>query len=197
MMNLLKMRKVRFFIALFSMLLLFDMIQDSYAKYVSSASAGSTMTIAKWAFKVNDQDVLDNRDFSDTIVPVFEGSSYIAPGVIAPGSEGYFDIEIDASDTDVNFTETITLALAEDNSIRDLRIIGYSINGGEFTEFETTTSISNDRSYTDTNKVNTYRIYVKWIDGTGERMNNAADTEASRTGIASVSITTRFIQRVN
>ncbi len=197
MMKLLKSRKVRFFIALFSMLLLFDMIEGSYAKYVSSASAGSNIAIAKWAFKVNDQDVLDDRDFSETIMPVFEGSSYIAPGVIAPGSEGYFDIEIDSTDTDVNFTESISLRMADDNTVTDLRIIGYKKNDGEFTEFTNALQITNDVDYTDLDKVNTYRIYVKWIDGTGERMNNVSDTNASKNGVASIAITTHFIQRIN
>ena len=192
-----KSRKVRFFIALFSMLLLFNMSEGSYAKYVSSAEAGSNIAIAKWAFKVNDQDVLDENDFSETIMPVFDGSSYIAPGVIAPGSEGYFDIEIDSSDTDVNFTETIFLALAEDNTVDDLKIIGYKKNNGSFIEFTNETAIVNNVNYNDTDRVNSYRIYVKWLDGEGETMNNASDTGASKNGVASVAITTNFIQRVN
>ena len=192
-----KSRKVRFFIALFSMLLLFNMIEGSYAKYVSSAEAGSSIAIAKWAFKVNDQDVLDESDFSETIMPVFEGSSYIAPDVIAPGSEGYFDIEIDSSETDVNFTETISLSLANDNTVNDLKIIGYKKNNGSFIEFTNETAIVNNVNYNDSDRVNTYRVYVKWLDGEGETMNNASDTAASKNGVASIAITTHFIQRVN
>ena len=192
--SILKSRKLRYFIALFSLFLLFDMIQDSYAKYVSSAEAYNDITIAKWSFKVNSQDVLDESDFSETIMPVFEGSSYIAPGVIAPTSEGYFDIEIDSTDTDVNYIETITLSKANENTISDLKIIGYKLNDGEFVEFTDNTVISTTKRYDSIQKINKYRVYVKWMDGEGEIMDNADDTTASKNGVASIAITINFIQ---
>ena len=190
--DILKNRKLRFFIALFSLLLLFDMIQGSYAKYVSSAEAGTNLTIAKWAFKVNGQDIIDNNNFTDTIVPVFEGSSYVAPGVIAPGSEGYFDIEIDSSNTDVNFNQTITLALADENTVT-----GYKMNNGNFIEFDEDTVITSHITQNSINKINIYRVYVKWVDDEGETMNNTDDTNASKNGVASIAITTNFIQTIN
>ena len=195
--SLLKNSKIRFFIALFSLFLLFDMIEGSYSKYVSSADAGGNITIAKWAFKVNNQDVLNNNNFSETIMPVFEGSSFIAPGVIAPGSEGYFDIEIDSTNTDVSYNLAINLGYASENTISDLKIVGYKLNGGAFNEFTGDTVINNNYSYSSQQKQNTYRVYVKWIDGIGDAMDNYQDTEASKNGIAKIAITINFTQSVN
>lgn len=198
MINILKNRKIRFFMAFFSLLLLFDMIQNSYAKYVSSAEASSNFTIAKWAFKVNDQDVLTNSDFSNTITPVFPGNSYVGQGYIAPNSEGYFDIEIDSTDVDVTFDETITLALDDDNTVTDLQITKYQLNGGQAINFSNNnTVITTSHSLNEQNTVNTYRIYVKWLEGNNETMDNEDDTLASKNGVAAVSITINFIQTTN
>ena len=194
--NLLKNRKIRLFIAFFSLFLLFDMIQDSYAKYVSSASASSNMTIARWAFNVNSQDVLSNSDFSSTITPVFPGNNYVAAGYIAPNAEGYFEIEINSSNVDVSFQETITLSLANDNTVSDMVITGYTLNGGTLIELNNSMSITTNHALNEQNTVNTYRIFVKWLDGTGENMNNAADTAASSSGTAKVNVNINFIQTI-
>ena len=168
MMNILSNRKIRFFMAFFSLLLLFDMIQDSYAKYVSSAGATSDLTIAKWAFTVNNQDVLTNSDFSSTITPTFPGST---------------------------FRETIGLELADTNTVTDLEITGYSLNGGNVVSLSgNNPTIVTEHSLNEQNTVNTYTIYVRWKEGTGETMNNAADTQAAKNGVASVAITIDFLQ---
>lgn len=195
--NILKNNKIRLFLAFFSLFILFDMIQDSYAKYVSSASASSNLSIARWAFQVNSQDVLSNSDFSSTIVPVFTGSNYISQGYIAPGVEGYFDVEINSTNVDVTFLETITLSLADDNNISDIEITGYTLNGGTFVPFNGTTVISTNHSLNEQITVNTYRIFVRWKEGTGETMNNAADTAAASSGVAAVDININFLQTVS
>ena len=197
MINILKNRKIRLFMAFFSLFLLFDMVQDSYAKYVSSATASSNMTIARWAFLVNDQDVLSNSDFSSTIVPVFPGNSYVATGYIAPDAEGYFEIEIDSSDVDVSFIETITLSLSSTNTVTDLEVYGYSLNGGSIVYFNNDpTVITSNHALHEQNTLNTYTIYVRWKEGTGELMDNEDDTDATLHGVAAVDINVNFLQTV-
>ncbi len=186
--------KIRVFIALLSLFLLFDMIQDSYAKYVSSANATGNFAIARWAFLVNDQDVLSQNDFSNTIVPVFPGNTYVAEGYIAPNSEGHFEIEIDASDVDVSYQETITLSLANNNTVSDLRITGYALEDSGIITFNGPTTITTNHSLNEQDKTYTYHIYVKWFEGTGETMNNAADTQASANGVAAVRVSVNFLQ---
>ncbi len=193
-----KNRKVRLMLACLSLFLLLDMVQSTYAKYVSSASATGNFTIAKWSFLINDQDVLSDSDFSNTIVPVFQGTQHIRSGVISPTSIGYFDIEIDATDVDVSFDETITLSTNEDNTITDLVFDSYSLNNGTaITLTGSSPTITTERLLSDTNRINTYRFYVRWKDGTGETMDNSDDTEAAVDGVASIDVNVNLIQKTS
>lgn len=196
--KLLKNRKFRLLLACISLLLLVDMIQESYAKYVSSAEASSNLTIARWAFMVNNQDVINNSNFSTTILPVIDSNPNIASGVIAPTSTGYFDVTIDSSNVGVSYDEEITLSTGTNNTVTDIMFTGYKINNEEsIVEFQNTTNPTFTISHplTEQNKVNTYRFYIKWNDGTGETMNNTADTQATVDGNATVKINLRFIQK--
>ena len=193
-MNIIKSKKFKLLLAMISLLVLVNTIQESYAKYISSASANSNFSIAQWTFKVNDQDVLSNNDFSSTIVPVINENDNIREGYIAPTSTGYFDIIIDYSNVGVAFNEVLTLAPGT-NSVADLKITGYSVNDGSMIPFANdnyninVNHYLNDGTYRDV-----YRFYVEWIDGDGESMDNAADTEASQTRSASIAINLKFIQ---
>ncbi len=189
-----KLKKLYLLLALASLLLLVSVIQNTYAKYISKATANSNFTIASWNFKVNNQDINANSNFSNVIVPVFENNPNIKDNVIAPTSEGYFDINIDHSNVDVSFTEKINLNLSEANTVSDLKITGYAINDGSIIEFNGN-EISTDCLLSDNVKINKYRIYVTWIDGDGQTMQNKDDTEATENGNASISVSLSFIQK--
>ena len=191
-------RTYRFIIALFSLLILLSSIQSSYAKYSTKAEADTTIAIARWNILVNNLDITSNNDFSSTIQPTFPGNEYIKTGIIAPLSEGYFDIEINHTNVDVSFKQTIELAYGTTNNISDLKIVGYSIGTDpQITNFTDEYKIIEDIMFTDTTKIKTYRIHLKWLDGTGETMDNVADTTATKTGIANIKVNTSFIQIAN
>src|SRR5574344_1664270 len=190
----LKRRQFYFLMALISLFFLISMIQDTYAKYRSAATATGNFTIAKWGFKVNSQDIIANADFSNTINPVINSNSNVKANVIAPTSTGYFDIVIDSSDVDVSYTETLTFTNGENNTLTDLVIYGYSLNGSDMISLDGTNTITNNHLLTDS-KSNTYRIYIKWLDGNNETMNNTQDTEATVSGIANVKADINFIQK--
>jgi len=191
-------QKHRFIIAFISLLFLLSLIQETYAKYISNAAADATLAIARWNIVVNTQDITSNNNFSNKITPVFSGSSHIASDIIAPTSEGYFDIAINVNSVDVSFTETITLSLGETNTITDLVIIGYSLDGDDMVAFgDGAKTITNNVLHTQSNRIYTYRIFVKWYDGEDEEMDNAADTAATKLGIASVKVDVNFVQKAN
>ena len=189
-----KLKKVYLLLALASLLLLVSVIQNTYAKYISKATANSNFTIASWNFKVNNQDINANSNFSNVIVPVFENNPNIKDNVIAPTSEGYFDINIDHSNVDVSFTEKISLNFSDTNTVSDLKITGYAINDGSIIEFNGN-EISTDCLLSDDVKINKYRFYVTWIDNDGQTMQNKDDTEATENGNASISVSLSFIQK--
>ena len=102
-------RKIIFFVALMSLFYCVTFMQDTYAKYVSSTSAIADLTIARWSILINNQDVVNESDFSETISPVFAGSANIRSDVIAPTASGYFEIILNGENTDVSFSYTISI----------------------------------------------------------------------------------------
>ena len=196
--KIIKNRKFRLLLACISLLLLIDMIQDSYAKYVSSAEGESTFTIASWTFLVNQQDIVSNNDFSTTILPVIDANSNIKAGTIAPTSTGYFEITIDSSNVEVAFDEQISLSTSASNTVDDIIFTGYKLNNSaSIIEFQNTTNptITVNHNLNEQQTVNTYRFYIEWQDGTNETMDNADDVDASTNGLASVTVNLHFIQR--
>ena len=110
-------KKIMFFVALMCLFYCVSLMQSTYAKYVTTADTNADFTIARWNILVNDQDIKENSNFTNLIVPTFEGTANIKEDVIAPTSEGYFDIVIDGSDTDVSYTYTLTIDYAASNDV--------------------------------------------------------------------------------
>ena len=197
MLRILKKRSFRILLACISLLLVINMIQDTYAKYISSASANSSFSISRWTFLVNSQDIINNADFSNTISPTWDANQNIASGVIAPTSTGHFEITIDSSSVDVAFNETITLSQGDDNTVTDLVFTGYKLNSGQVVSLNdvTTATITSSHALGEQNTSNTYTIYVKWNDNAlTETMDNADDADAAVNGEASIDIDINFIQ---
>lgn len=185
-------KKIVFFIALMSLLYCVSLMQETYAKYVTSASATANLTVARWNVLINNQDVVENSNFSNTIVPTFEGTDNIRSGIIAPTAEGYFDLVINGENTDVSFTYTVSLANSTSNTLSDLVITKYVIDGTEYTNGS---EITKTILLNDVNRTSTVRFYVKWNDDTEtQTMNNEADTAATTNGIASVRVDVNVIQ---
>lgn len=159
-------------------------VQESYAKYVSSASEETTMHIARWKIKVNNQDIRTNSELEATITPVFPGNDNIASNIIAPTSEGYFDLVIDARETDVSFKYTINIEVAEDSSVSDLIATKYTINNGEEIYFEDNQIIEETVARANNTNTINIRVYIKWDDSESSEMDNAADTDATESDLS-------------
>lgn len=151
---------------------------QTYAKYVTSTKGNAEFTIASWNIKVNDLSIKNNTDISNKIVPVFPGTEHIAPNIIAPTAEGYFDLNFDFTDADVSFKYEITTSSAENSSVKDLVATGYSIDNGEKITFETYNSpISENIIHDSSTSTRTVRVYIMWDDDTeSQTMTNEDDT---------------------
>lgn len=179
-------------------------ISDTYAKYITSTDGDANINIARWKILVNNQDVTQNKELTNVITPVFEGNDNIASNVIAPTAEGYFDILIDASNTDVSLKYEITTSDSEDSSVTDLYISGFSIDEGEkqaATSEDGQVKIENFILHSSEDKDLKLRIFLKWNDDVdaGAEMDNSADTEASQleNGLAKINVQVKFIQVPN
>ena len=189
-------RKLKFILAIIALVFCVTQIQQTYAKYVETKEGDTNFTVAKWKILVNNKDITEAATMSSLINPVYVQNDNVAQGVIAPGSEGYFDLVIDASKTEVSFQYNISVSTSENSSVKDLIITGYTLNDSALIPVDSTlNNISNTVYYYSDKKVNTLRVYFKWLDGEGESMDNSADTEASLSNnSAKLKVNLSFIQ---
>lgn len=163
------------------LLLVFFLIQI-FAKYLTSASGDTSMNIARWNILVNDISIKENTDITNTLSPVFPGNENIAPDIIAPTAEGYFDLNFDFSDADVSFEYEITTTVDPNSSVKDLVVTGYSVDDGQKVELTNNSSIKDTILLTDTINNRKIRVFVKWDDGNNASMDNSQDTIATTSG---------------
>ena len=189
-------RKFKIILAIIALVLCITQIQQTYAKYTESKEGDTDFSIAKWKILVNNNDITESSTMSSLINPVYIENENIKEGVIAPGSEGYFDLVINANQTEVSFEYKISISNSENSSVQDLIITGYTINSSALIPVDNVlNNISNKINYKDTNKINTLRVYFKWLDGEEESMDNQADTDASLSNrSAKLKVNLSFIQ---
>ena len=172
-----------FVMAFLSFVLCIFFIEESYAKYVTATSENAEINVARWRILVNNNDIRDNNSTNTTITPIFLGSEHIASGIIAPTSEGYFDLIIDATAADVSFKYNINFSVNENSAVSDLVVSKYSINdGAEINLPADNQSIENTVLYSNNTSPISIRVYVLWNDGEGSTMDNEADTNATKDG---------------
>lgn len=221
--NVLKSKSLEIFVSIMlTIVLLIFILSSTYARYRSTKELELTSDVARWNIKLNGESITDTSvDFSSIITPVFPGNSHVAPNVIAPTVEGYFDVVIDYSEVDVSFTYSFLINSSE-SLVTDLVVFKYDVfdcditdtaNAGATASSTTTiadSDLSNSATVTGnipysasaTDKTKSIRVYVKWIDNLIATMNNAADTNATITNETtagahatnSLAITASFVQ---
>lgn len=199
-----KIKKISLLLTMISLIICISTIKTTYAKYITTTSGNANIQIARWKILINNQDINQNNELTSVIQPVFEGNENIAKNVIAPTSEGYFDIIIDATNTDVSFNYEITTTESKETSVSDLVLSSYSINDGQKQDIisdDGQLKLTGNINYTDEEKNIKLRIYLKWNDddNLGATMDNNADTKATKneTNKASTTINVKFIQAPN
>ena len=158
--------------------LVFFLIQI-FAKYLTSATSNTSMNVARWNILVNNTSIKNNTDISNTLAPVFPGNDHIAPGIIAPTSEGYFDLDFNFKDADVSFEYEISTTVDPNSSVKDLVLTGYTVDDGEKVEFTNNNSIKDTILLTDNIETRKIRVFVKWNDDQNATMDNEEDTLAT------------------
>lgn len=205
-----------------TIVLLIFILSSTYARYRSTKEIELSTDVARWNIKLNGNSISDTAvDFSSLITPVFPGNSHIAPNVIAPTVEGYFDVVIDYSEVDVSFTYSFEINSTQ-SLVTDLVVFKYDVFDVDITDTanssatptSTTTiadsDLSNSATVTGsipysasaTNKTKSIRVYVKWLDNLIATMNNAADTNTTITNettagahaINTLKVTASFVQ---
>lgn len=197
-------KKLLYCISCLFLIISLSVIKSTYAKYITSANGDANINIARWKILVNNQDIKENKELSNVITPIFDGNDNIASNVIAPTAEGYFDILIDASNTDVSLKYEITTSDNAESAVSDLIISGYSLDDGERQQIisdDGQIKVENEILYNSQDKDIKLRVYLKWNDDdtNGATMDNQADTNATKidTNLAKVNVNLKFIQIPN
>lgn len=184
-------KKVLFVLTIISIYITFVTINETYAKYVSSASSKTVTSIARWKIVVNNNDISLGGSTTNLLTPIFPGNEHIKEGVIAPNVEGYFDIVLDATNVDVSFKYKINVLQSEDNPVKELVATKYKINEEEETLFTNNEQeINGNILLSETERIKNIRVFVKWDDNLNI-MNNISDTNTTvnnQKGILEVSV---------
>ncbi len=188
-------KKIMFFVALICLFYCVSLMQATYAKYVTTADTNATFTIARWSILINDQDIKENSNFTNLIVPEFNGTENIKEDVIAPTAQGTFEIDIDGNGTDVSYTYTITVDYDDSNSVDDLIITKYTIDDINYV-YTMGDPITDDVLVNAQDKNTHITFYVEWNDDEQtQTMNNANDTMTTVNGAAAFRVNVNVIQK--
>lgn len=192
------MKKKLILLVVLSIILCLFFVQESLAKYITTADETANISIARWKILVNDEDIRDENTVNTVINPVFLGNDNIAENIIAPTSEGYFDLIIDAREADVSFKYKISMSVNQNSSVKDLVATKYVVNGGEpITMDINNQTIENTVLYGNNNSTINIRVYIVWNDDDGSLMDNSADTLATTSGnSAMMNVSLNFTQVV-
>lgn len=195
-------KKTFIILTLIWLIITFNLIKSTYAKYLTELNTNTNISISRWDISVNNQNIIDSNNISSVLSLQLVENDYIKNDVVVPGSVGYIDLNIDSSNTNVDFTTEIDISVDEDSDLtEDFIIFGYStVNSiNEITDDTEITELSNDSSFSydiSKNTSNTLiRIYVTWED---DGTDSAQDTALGiSTGILDLKINLTFKQKIN
>ena len=160
-------------------LILIFLFRTSFAKYKKEVIGKVNAEVADWTIKINTEDIRGKRVLTNAITPTFEGDTYTKANVVAPGSTGYFDLDIDATNADVSFNYTITATTASESDVSDIIIERYKINDAGEVAYNSAAGITG--TITRNTPSTRIRVFIKWNDTGTQSMDNAADTTAGTT----------------
>lgn len=174
----------------------FSIIQI-YAKYLSTTNGDTSIKIANWNIVVNNLSIKSDTDISSAIIPIFPGNENISSNIIAPTSEGYFDLNFDFTNIDVSFKYEINVSASKNSSVTDLVATGYSVDDGEKITFSTFNEPISDTIVLNSNISNRkIRVFILWNDDDStSTMSNEEDTIATNSDVpALLNVDISFIQ---
>ena len=168
------------------------------AKYTTTATGTATATVAKWVFNANnaaaDTKKFENINLGDTLNYKVTD---IKTGVIAPGTEGKFDIELNGTGSKVGIDYTIEITKAAitmqnkelpSNLVFSTKEIKEGNTGNSLDKLssESGSLLSGTIDYKDSKMEKTITIYWKWPYATSTEGADIKDTNDS--GIENITL---------
>ena len=170
-------------------------ITDTYGLFESNKTKLVDNPIASWNILINNSNLNQNRTFTINNFQTDE-NTMVKNGRIAPGTTGYFDIEIDPSDTDVSIRYDITFDCSKLPSNLTVESIeetnGYTIvrtDAYTYSNIITLTNIKNGVK-------NNIRVHIKW-QNVEEQNQNDTEIGLNKEYILNIPITITATQYFN
>ena len=143
---------------------------QTYSKYVTEVRGDGTAQIATWDFKVNGQ--------REQVQTISLGSTYdsstLVNGKIAPGTEGNFQIKVDATGSDVGIDYKIKFS---DETTKPANLKFYYQEVEYNSVLELGDALSGTINADDENKSKTFDIKWKWNYETGSNPTEVASND--------------------
>ena len=153
---------------------LFVLLTGSYARFSSMLYGGGELGMAKWEVSVNTENIINKTVLTENMTFTVLENVFTTGNKLAPSSQGYFDIVIDASACEVTtqyeiyFDEEDTIYL----NMKGFEVLGYEINPTSVPNSAPSTLNSSlpIKRVIPLNKINpmvqkeTIRVYGEWID---------------------------------
>lgn len=145
------------------------LLGGSLAKYITQVEGGGNADIAKWNFNVNSNgEALSTIKLTDSI------HQNVKSEKIAPGTNGSFDINLDASSAEVGLDYKIEF-LNEQNKPTNLKFSYEGTTTNNLKDLENL--LKGEFLVDDTNKNKTYTINWEWPFETGTTENEIMDND--------------------
>ena len=195
------MKKLLTVLVLIMLIISLFQIANMYALYKDQLKGDYTSLLGVWKIKVNGVDIStgeDNAKFTMTEDNLtYVDSDRVKSQKIAPGSQAYFDIAIDPTNTDVSILYTLNMKFDDVTSakMKLLKVENYFKKDGE-TEQITNTDVKTEldlhqhqaiipMAKINEKYINYLRVYFEWEN---VEANNETDSELGQTEDAKISI---------
>ena len=161
----------------------------TYSRYLSSATGKSTVKVAPWKITVNDADIVNGDEFTVKDIR-WKDNEYVADGYIAPGSEGTFDIKIDASGSKVAVEYEVEVGSVEiGNGLTNNGITIVSVKNGETPlEAETDGKYKGIIELADVEEAITLTVTIQWNPNVSDENDTNLGKEAAKESGLNISI---------
>lgn len=145
-------------------------IVKSYGLYEDIKTEGIEAPIASFVIKINNTDIDgSNKTFTIDSLTVSNDSN-TRPGVLAPGTVGYFDIVLDPTKVDVAIRYDISMdfSVIPNDNIQVLGIENQTSTSSLIRTGETTYTGIINKANVINNQINTIRTSITWIESDNE-----------------------------
>lgn len=152
-------------------------ITNTYGLFESNINMNADSKLATWNILINDTNIGKSETFNiDNFIS--EEDRTVASGKIAPGTSGYFNINIDPSTTQVSIRYDLTFDFSKLDNLFTITKVeeknGYNLIKTGPNTYSNVITLNEIKE----NKTNNIRVHIKWNNN---EENNDKDTEIGLT----------------